>query len=129
MANAPIVWIAGPVGFQISNSIEADATITRFSHVVTAARWEFVGRSEADELRRWALRFELSSRKFTVNSLNVSKWEQAHRQRLFDLYRPAAILRRDLAGRSMLAAMRSMLTDIEIAELTALAIRGGAADG
>jgi hypothetical protein len=125
MTKDPIQWIAGPVAFQASTNLVAVSNAGDLRTVLSAARWEFVGCSERCNLKRWALRFSIERRTFSASAIIVSKWEQAHRWRLFDLYRPVAVRRSDLPARSILGALRAFLTDAEIAEITGIAIRGG----
>lgn len=92
---------------------------------VETCKWEFIGGTPAGEIRRYHLMFSIETRKFTSNSLAVGSWDKAHSRDLADLYRPISILRSMLPKGSIAIAMRAMITPANLAEVTALSIRGG----
>lgn len=111
-------WIAGPIAYK---QVTGGYPETR----VTICKWEFIGLSATGQIRRWHLCFSIETRKFTSNALTVTNWENDHAKDLADLYRPIAILRSMLPKGSIANAMRAMIKPADIAEVTALSIRGG----
>ena len=112
-------WLAGPIGYKQSDGGNYP------ERYVQVCKWEFIGMTAAGELRRYHLCFSVMTRKFTSNSLTVPDWEKVHAKDLADLYRPIAILRSMLPKGSIATAMRAMIKPADIAEVTALSIRGG----
>lgn len=112
-------WLAGPIAYR--QTTEGPHP----QHTIKVCKWEFIGATPAGEIRRYHLCFSIETRKFTSNALTVTDWDAAHAKDLADLYRPIAILRSMLPKGSIAAAMKAMLKREDIAEVTALSIRGG----
>lgn len=112
-------WIAGPIGYKQSE--EGVYPGRR----VTVCKWEFIGLAANGEIRRWHLCFSLQTRTFTAKKLTVSEWDQAHAEDLARFYCPTAVLRSMLPRGDVATALRAMLPDKDIAEITALSITGG----
>ncbi|EUB97278.1 hypothetical protein PMI07_000854 [Rhizobium sp. CF080] len=116
-------WIAGPLSYKT-----ADAGVYP-DRIVQICKWEFIGVTPAGEIRRWHLCFSLETKKFTSNPLTVTYWDKIHAKDLADIYRPIAVLRHMLPKGSVAVAMKSMLKPEDIAEVTAISLRGGRMDG
>jgi hypothetical protein len=112
-------WIAGPISYKTSDSGSFP------DRVIEICKWEFIGVTAAGELRRYHLAFSMRTRKFTSTALSVNHWDKVHTNDLADLYRPIAILRSMLPKGSVAVALKSMLRPEDIAEVTAISIRGG----
>jgi len=119
LARAAVHWIAGPIGYKQSDEgVYPDRR-------VTVCKWEFVGLAANGEIRRWYLCFSLLTRTFTAYTFTLSEWDQAHAADLARFYRPLAVLRSMLPKGSTATALRAMLPEKDIAEITALSITGG----
>lgn len=112
-----IHWIAGPIGYDGNRG-------SHFNTDPQNLEWVFIGGTAAGEIRRWALRYVVESRSFTVNVRKTSQWDQSHSSDLATFYRPMAVLRHLLPKGSIVTALRSMLPAKEIAAATALSISG-----
>lgn len=123
MARAHVHWIAGPVAYNTTDSgVFPDRTIA-------VCKWEFIGATPAGEIRRWHLCFSLNGRKYTTNTLSVTEWDKIHANDLANFYRPVAVLRSMLPQGSITVALKAMLGEKDIAEVTAISIRGGKMSG
>lgn len=112
-------WLAGPLSYKKATT--GDEPKTR----VTTCKWEFIGLTPSGLIRRYQLSYSVTTRKFSTVGLAVSLWDIDHTKDLADLYRPIAILRSMLPKGSLAVAMRAMVKPADIAEVTALSIRGG----
>jgi len=107
-----LLWICGPVGYRkslIENGV--------------AFRWDFIASESTGRLRRYTLVFETPSREFHTISPKMNGWEQAHADRLYRIYRPAAVLRRDLPRGRIVDALRGLLSEQEQAEVVAASLQ------
>ena len=112
-------WLAGPIAYKTAD------TGMYPDRIIQVCKWEFIGGTASGEIRRWHLCFSIEKRTFTANTLHVSTWERLHAADMANLYRPISILRHFLPKGSITVAMKAMLKPEDIAEVTALSIRGG----
>lgn len=120
MAQDVIIWVAGPIGYESSEVFLAGG-----QREISRCKWEFVGGASSGALRRWVLIFNVDTRAFTVSARTTTRWEQSHAAPVAALYRPIAVLRRDLPKGGLAKALKSMLREADIAEVTAISMRGG----
>ncbi|HLP66744.1 MAG TPA: hypothetical protein VK181_04420 [Rhizobium sp.] len=116
MARSDVKWVAGPIRYRTSDSIEDSG------RVIQAIKWEFVGGTDYWRLCRWNLIFNVSTRKFSSTDLDVSGWETEHGEAIAKLYRPVAILGNDLPRGNRTTILKSMLSQADITEAVAIAI-------
>lgn len=115
-------WVAGPIAYKTTDQgVYPDRTIE-------VCKWEFIGGTAAGELRRWHLCFSIETRKFTTKRMSVNNWDKAHAQELRDFYLPVSVLRSMLPKGSITVTLKAMLPAQYIAEVTAIALRGGKMD-
>lgn len=116
MASSAVRWVAGPIRYRTSDSIEDQGRI------IQTIKWEFVGGTDYWQLCRWNLIFNVSTRKFSSTDLDVSGWECEHGEAIAKLYRPIATLGHDLPRGNRTTILKAMLTEADIAEAIAIAI-------
>lgn len=116
-------WLAGPVRYETTT----DGVYP--SRTVKVCKWEFIAGTASGEILRRRLHFSIQTRKWSTSRPAVDDWERHHWKDLAALYRPIAVLRVDLPKGPLSVAMRFMIGTKQLAEVTALAIRGGKPDG
>lgn len=111
MAN-PIIWIAGPIQYWEGRYRAFDMA------------WDFVGERRDQRIFRWRLKYNASTRSFSIKLLTSDDGDQAHASVIRRIYTHIAIQRTDLPSGDLVAALKAMLTPKEIAFATSLSIIG-----
>ena len=103
-------WIAGPIQYW------------RGTHANFDLAWDFIGATSDRKILRWRLRYKADERRFFSGTLQSDSADQEHFGKLWEVFRHAAVSRRDLPKGAIVNALRGMLPAEEIVAATRLSI-------
>lgn len=110
-------WIVGPIAYTSTTGFVGSM------HAITAYGFNFVAGTRGGQLRRYRLIYNVRTRVFSGNTMQLTDEDRANEKRLLALYMPISVRRDDLPDGGIAVALKAMLTAEDLAALTAASIR------